>query len=130
MFFWSEWRASLFFHNTVAKARAWAARASQRKTSKRHGIVNPRLEGKLGPTYGIGDDAKRDRTQQVLEAPTRPERLLLTNPPTLLILAAAHSGGAPREIRQTREEEGARGRRVSKIKAAALPLLDLHAAAL
>jgi len=50
---------------TVAKARARAARASQRGSSKRHGIVNPRLERKLGPTYGIGDDAQRDRTRQI-----------------------------------------------------------------
>ena len=54
-----------FFHNTVAKARARAARASQRGSSKRHNIVNPQLEGKPGPTYGIGDDAQRARTRQI-----------------------------------------------------------------
>ena len=54
-----------FFHNTVAKARARAARASQRGSSKRHGIINPRLEGKLGPTYGIGDVAQRVWTRQI-----------------------------------------------------------------
>jgi len=54
------------FHKiTVTKARAQAARASQRESSKRHDIVSPQLEGELGPTYGIGDDAQRARTRQI-----------------------------------------------------------------
>jgi hypothetical protein len=54
-----------FYKITVTKARARAARASQRGSSKRHGIVSPRLEGELGPTYEIGDDAQRARTRQI-----------------------------------------------------------------
>ena len=67
---------AVFDANHSDKGARTGSTRIEEKSSKRHGhrqpaiqsgtnIVSLQLEGQLGPTYGIGDDAQRARTRQI-----------------------------------------------------------------
>ena len=96
---------------TATKARARAARASQREVQSGTNTVSPQfkaartssacsLKDSLDQPTGSVTTHSAHGHADLREAPRHhPRDFFLTNPPTLLILAAAHYGEAPRESR-------------------------------